>query len=86
MDSRRALSPWLAAVFVDPAYRRQGIGRRLCREVEARARRLEFEKLHLFTPDRERFYERMGWSTVERDVYRGQDVAIMEKTITAGSG
>jgi len=79
MHIRLGLSPWLAAVYVDPAYRRRGIGSRLCREVEARARMLEYEKLHLFTPDREEFYQRMGWKTVERVVYRGQNVAIMEK-------
>jgi len=85
MHIRGDLSPWLAAVYVDPTFRNRGIGSRLCREVEARAGLLAYEKLYLFTPDRENFYERMGWKTVERVVYRGQDVAIMEKETKPGT-
>ena len=86
MRTHRRLSPWLAAVYVEPELRRRGIGGRLCMEVERRARVLSFRRLYLFTPDRESFYLGMDWSTIERVKYRSQMVAIMEKRLGAPEG
>ena len=38
-------------------------------------------RLYLYTPSVERFYERLGWSTIERELYVGQVVAIMAKEL-----
>jgi predicted N-acetyltransferase YhbS len=78
MQTRKGLSPWLANVYVIPEYRNRGIGGRLCRGVTAKAGRLGISRLYLFTPDRESFYSAMGWKLLERAVYRGQNVAVME--------
>jgi GNAT superfamily N-acetyltransferase len=77
MDTHPDWTPWLASVFVLPEFRRRGIGERLCRRIVAEARRLGVPRLYLFTPDQAPFYARMGWRTLCREPYRGEDVTIM---------
>jgi GNAT superfamily N-acetyltransferase len=77
MDTRMNLSPWLASVYVAPAYRNQGVGSALVGRVVKEAGTMEIETLYLFTPDRERFYGRLGWSVVEHTEYRGYAQVIM---------
>lgn len=83
LDVRPGLSPWLAAVYVAPAYRKQGIGSELVKAVEAAAQRLQIDRLYLFTPDQEHFYARLGWSVVERVEYWNQIVVVMDKAISS---
>jgi N-acetylglutamate synthase-like GNAT family acetyltransferase len=78
METRRDLTPWLADVVVDPERRNAGIGTRVVEFIVARARDLGVKRLYLFTPDRESFYARMGWSVLERTEYRGEQVVIMQ--------
>ncbi len=80
MSTRPHLSPWMASVYVDPAYRRRGIGSDLVRAIESAAERLHIARLYLFTPDQERFYARLGWSPLERVEYRTECVVIMSKS------
>ncbi len=82
MDIRMDLSPWLASLYVTPLYRRRGVGSALVHRVIKEADALGVETLYLFTPDREGFYIRLGWSTVERVEYRGYEVVIMALEIT----
>lgn len=77
MDTRMDLSPWLACVYVAPEHRRQGIGTALVQRVVQEVRALGGDTLHLFTPDKEAFYARLGWSVVERTQYRGHQVVVM---------
>jgi N-acetylglutamate synthase-like GNAT family acetyltransferase len=77
MDTRPELSPWLASVYVAAARRRQGIGSALVRRVVEEAAALNVKTLHLFTPDRESFYARLGWSVIERCTYRGYPQVVM---------
>ena len=79
MDIRPDFSPWLAAVYVDPPYRKQGIGSELVKAVERTARKLQISRLYLFTPDQEHFYTRLGWSVLECVEYRNQEVVVMNK-------
>jgi GNAT superfamily N-acetyltransferase len=79
METRPDLSPWLAAVYVAPPYRKQGIGTELVKAVESAAQRLKIGRLYLFTPDQEHFYTRLGWSVLERLEYRHQTVVVMDK-------
>jgi GNAT superfamily N-acetyltransferase len=80
MDARMDLTPWLAAVYVVPEFRGQGIGSQLVREIEAVAIRLQLERLYLFTPDQEAFYARLGWSVLETIDYRQHANVIMTKS------
>ena len=79
MDIRLDLTPWLAAVYVPPPYRKQGIGSELVKTVEKMAWRLQINRLYLFTPDQEQFYARLGWSVLGRFEYRNQIVVVMDK-------
>ena len=77
MDTRPDLSPWLASVYVSPAYRGRGVASTLVRRVMEEARILGIPALYLFTEDQERLYARLGWSVMERTRYRGLPVVIM---------
>jgi len=81
MKDHRELSPWLAAVYVLPDQRRKGIGSKLVKSIELLATNLQVEKLYLFTPDRESFYARMGWTVFERTSYHEKDVVIKVKEL-----
>jgi len=82
MDIRIDLSPWLSSLYVSPIFRGRGVGSALVHRVIKEAETLGEEMLYVFTPDREGFYRRLGWSTVERTEYRGYEVSIMARDIT----
>lgn len=84
METRPELTPWLASVYVAPERRGAGIGPRLVRAAEDVARQLGVKQLYLFTPDRERFYARLGWRTVEHSAYDGHPVVIMARSLAGG--
>lgn len=81
MNDHLEYSPWLAAVYVLPEKREQGIGTKLVKAVELLGAQLDVEKLYLFTPDCESFYTRMNWTVHERTRYREKDVVLMVKEI-----
>ncbi len=83
MHQHRDLTPWLASVFVAPEHRGGGVGSALVRRVVEEARALGVETLYLYTPDREGFYARMGWSVLERTEYMGVEVVIMSIRLAA---
>ena len=78
MSAREELSPWLAAVYVSPEYRRRGIGAVLVNRVVDEARALGIPTLYLYTPDKMRFYARLGWTIRETIEYRGQLMTVMQ--------
>ncbi len=78
MDTHSELSPWLASVFVDPTQRNKGFGAMLVNHITQQARVANIEKLYLFTPDKENFYKKLGWSVLMKEKYRGYPVTIME--------
>ena len=77
LDTRPELSPWLASVYVDENYRGQGIGSALVRHAAQKAAEFGVEKLYLFTPDREQFYARLGWTVIERTPFGGKMQVVM---------
>jgi len=79
---RPELTPWLAEVYVPPRFRHRGIGRRLVLRIMEEARAIPVPRLYLYTPDRETFYARMGWTLLERVSYAGRDQAVMQATFT----
>jgi predicted N-acetyltransferase YhbS len=83
MKTRKDLSPWLSSVYVPLAQRGKGIGSKLVQAAEAEARRLDIITLHLYTPDKESFYARLGWSKIETTEYRQELVVIMRKRLDA---
>jgi GNAT superfamily N-acetyltransferase len=77
MSTRLGLSPWLANLYVDPPFRRRGLGGALVRAAEDAARAAGHARLHLSTPDQERLYAGLGWRMIERCAYEGEDVTVM---------
>lgn len=84
MRERPELSPWLAAVYVKPERRRNGIASALIARVETEATSLGVEKLYLVTEHQEQFYEHRGWDWMEHADHDGIPVAIMKKRLFAG--
>ena len=78
IDPKHDLTPWLAALFVAPAFRRRGIGAALVKAIEDHARAVGTRTLHLYTLEAEPFYARIGWQTRERfDWHDGQMVLMV---------
>ena len=63
--------PWLAAVFVTPKFRGQGVGTGLATEAVKRARALGHTDVYLYTRSRMSMYERLGF-TVLRQSWLGE--------------
>jgi len=85
MSSHPDLGPWLAAVYVAPAFRGRAVGSELVRRAVWRAAELGAERVYLYTDDAQVFYERLGWSTIAEEEYEGHRVAIMAVECGAGS-
>lgn len=77
LSIRPELTPWLASVLVGEAYRNRGIGSALVQRVMEEAAVLGVETLHLITPDKQKFYKRLGWTAIEELDYRNELVTLM---------
>ena len=71
------LTPFLASVYVAPAYRGQGIASTLVSRMIDESRQMGAAQLYLITPDQQRLYARLGWSPLEQVHYRGEWVTLM---------
>lgn len=74
------LSPFLASVYVAPAYRRHGIASALVRHAVLAAEQFGITTAYLITPDQQRLYARLGWTEVEQVRYRGELLTLMAVT------
>lgn len=61
---RKDLKPWLASVFVHPAFRNKGYASALINRAHDEAQKLGFQKMYLFTPNAEGLYQKHGWYTI----------------------
>jgi len=78
-DEWPELSPWLAAVYVMPEYRRRGIGASLVRAIVESATSLDVGALYLWTVGREQFYAGLGWQVM----HRRKDKVLMSRSTRA---
>lgn len=83
MDTHPELTPWLASVYVSPAHRQRGLGRRLVEALCLFAKEQGFSKLYLFTEDQQAFYSSMEWELRGTEAYHGNTVITMEKVLNA---
>ena len=81
LEPAHDLSPWLASLYVDPAFRGQGVARRLVAAIENHARRNGVARLHLYTVDAEQFYRKCGWMIVERFMSGGGPLTLMTRDL-----
>ncbi|WP_067582605.1 GNAT family N-acetyltransferase [Endozoicomonas ascidiicola] len=70
-------SPWLADVYVKGSHRGHGYGKWLIEAAMDFARSKKLLPLYLYTPDHQRYYEKMGWNIVEVVNYQGKQIVIM---------
>jgi GNAT superfamily N-acetyltransferase len=65
-ETRPHYTPWVAALWVEPEFRRQGIGAALVEQAADFAFRAGAGWVHLLSgPHRRAFYEVLGWSVLE---------------------
>ena len=81
MDSVPELTPWLSAVYINPEYRGQGVGKALISEIEKLARAAGHPKLYAFNPISQGVFEKMGWKVLETIRVAGRDVGILVKNL-----
>lgn len=80
LDERPALTPWLAGVFVLPAFRACGCATRLIAAVEGACRDAAIPHAWLYTGTAEGLYARLGWQAVEIVERQGKTpVTLMRK-------
>jgi predicted N-acetyltransferase YhbS len=77
LEERPHLSPWLAGLYVEPTYRRRGIGAELVHATLNHAKRCGYDHLYLFTPNKQSFFTRLGWRQFERLTHHSVDVSVM---------
>lgn len=61
----RDYTPWLAALFVDNDYRKNGIGKELIDCAVKAARQLGYKEIYLRTEHASAYYRKLGWTYVE---------------------
>lgn len=82
MQTRPALTPWLAGVYVKTEHRRTGIAAALVEQVASAAARLGVNTLYLHTlTELEPFYAALGWTQIEYCEYNGLNVVIMSRPV-----
>jgi len=72
---------WLGNVYVLPEYRNQGVGSQVVEFTVDRAKLLRVKNLYLYTQDREHFYQRLGWITLEQVEYHAHRVVVMRRIL-----
>ena len=85
LDARPDLTPWLAGLFVEPAFRGRGHAAALIRRVEAFALAASVPVPWLYTSTAEPLYLRLGWQRVGMEQENGQAVALMRRVLSEGA-
>jgi GNAT superfamily N-acetyltransferase len=83
IEAQHAVSPWLAGLYVVPAYRRLGVGEQLVRAIEDQARQRGHRSLHLYTTRAADYYARLGWRVIDRVAWKGSVTALMQRRLAA---
>jgi GNAT superfamily N-acetyltransferase len=81
IDPKHDLTPWLAALYVAPKFRKRSVGSALVRAIEQHARDVSCAQLHLYTITAEPFYARLGWSVRERFDWHGEKFVLMAREL-----
>jgi GNAT superfamily N-acetyltransferase len=82
LDARPDLGPWLAGVYVLPAFRGRGHATHLVGAIEDLARAAVIPALWLYTRTAEPLYRRCGWCTVERFPRNGHVYDLMRRDLS----
>ncbi|MDS7596582.1 GNAT family N-acetyltransferase [Agrobacterium tumefaciens] len=76
-DERPQYAPWIAALWVEPGFRRQGIAARLIAESRGESEKSGHPSCYLCaTSDKAPYYLKQGFTLIERDV-AGLDIFVI---------
>lgn len=79
--SRQDLTPWLAALYVDEAWRSRGLGQTLQQFITAYGRAAGYQSLYLWATFTG-YYERCGWNYIDDAVdYPDKSVRIYHRNL-----
>jgi N-acetylglutamate synthase-like GNAT family acetyltransferase len=81
MKTHPELEPWLANVYVKEDKRGNGFGTKLVKRGLKESKLNNFKKLYLFTPDKKKFYQKIGWKLYKHEEYRNEMVEIMKYSL-----
>lgn len=81
LEDRPHYTPWVAAVWVEPEYRQQRIGRALVARAAGDAFALGIDRVYLCAAKiRRNFYLQQGWTPIEEEVgERGVTLFVQQK-------
>ncbi len=81
LSSKPLLTPWLAALYVFPQYRKKGIASELIKVLIQRAEDLGFANVYLYTSndDRTTFYEKNGFIKQEEFDNDGESCVLKKR-------
>ena len=81
LDSRPELTPWLAAMYVQPESRGRGYALELIRAAENAAVAAGYSRVWLYTFVAERLYLKAGWQSVEQFETGGAQAVLMRRDL-----
>jgi GNAT superfamily N-acetyltransferase len=81
IDPKHDLTPWLAALYVAPEYRKRGIASALVRAAEQHARGVGCRELYLYTITAEPLYSKLGWTAHDRFESNGEKFVLMARAL-----
>ncbi len=81
LDARPDLTPWLANLVVDPAFRGRGHAIRLVQHTEAACRAAGLPRFYLNTESAAPLYARLGWVEIGTAPHYDHTVTIMVREL-----
>jgi GNAT superfamily N-acetyltransferase len=83
MATHPDLGPWLAGLYVEPAWRGRGIAGRLIARAVERAEAMGLPCLYLYTTTAVGLYRRFGWEAAFEERYGDELVTVMRRPVRA---
>jgi GNAT superfamily N-acetyltransferase len=82
LPSRPDLFPWIGSLYVEPKFRKRGIGRMLVDKAQGIADDMGAGSLYVMTADLQELCEKEGWFYIGDEPYRNnKDVSIYGKKL-----
>jgi GNAT superfamily N-acetyltransferase len=76
VETHLHLDPWLAGLWVAPAWRGRGLGRELVHAAAAEASARGYRDLYAVTATARGLFDRLGWRALEELLYHGEEVTL----------
>jgi GNAT superfamily N-acetyltransferase len=85
IPSHSHLSPWAAAGYVAPAWRRQGIGALLLEALLHEASRLGYQAVYCATSASESLLVRQGWNLMQSVQHEGHSLQVFHRAVPSNA-